>query len=100
MSAYVVMVRERTTDTDAMARYRERAPLARQGRDMSSVAHYGALQVLEGEAVEGIAILQFPSMAAAREWYESPEYSQARAHRLQGSDTKVFLVEGIAPPIA
>jgi uncharacterized protein (DUF1330 family) len=100
MSAYVVMVRERTTDTEAMARYRELAHRARQGRDMSSVAHYGAHQVLEGEEVEGIAILQFPSMAAAREWYESPEYSQARSHRLRGSDTKVLLVEGIAPPIA
>nr|WP_315479429.1 DUF1330 domain-containing protein [uncultured Rhodoferax sp.] len=100
MSAYVVMVRERTTDTEAMARYRELAPRARQGRDMSSVAHYGAHQVLEGEEVEGIAILQFPSMAAAREWYESPEYSEARANRLQGSDTKVCLVEGIAPPSA
>nr|WP_315474161.1 DUF1330 domain-containing protein [uncultured Rhodoferax sp.] len=100
MSAYVVLVRERTIDTEAMARYREQAPRARQGRDMRSVAHYGLHQALEGEEVEGVAILQFPSMAAAREWYESPEYSQARAHRLQGSDTKVFLVEGIAPPSA
>ena len=83
MSAYVVMVRERTGDPEAMARYRELAPQARQGRHMSSVVHYGSHQVLEGEEVEGIAILQFASMDAAREWYESPEYAQARAHRGQ-----------------
>lgn len=100
MSAYVVMVRERTTDSEAMARYRELAPRARQGREMSSVAYYGSHQVLEGEGVEGIAILQFPSMAAAREWYESPEYSEARTHRMQGSSTKLFLVEGVATQVA
>ena len=100
MSAYVVVVRELTTDTEAMARHRKLASKARMGRNMSSVAHYGPHQVLEGQGVEGIAILQFPTMAAAREWYDSPEYSQARTHRLQGSYTKVLLVEGNAPPIA
>jgi uncharacterized protein (DUF1330 family) len=100
MSAYVVMVRERTVNTEAMTRYRELAPRARQGRDLVPVAFYGQHQVLEGDEVEGVSILQFPSMAAAREWYESPEYSQARAQRLQGSFSKVFLVEGVAPPSA
>ena len=100
MTAYVVMVRERTTDPEAMANYRALAPLARQGRAMQSVAHYGTHQVLEGEDVEGIAILQFPTMAEARNWYESPEYAKARAHRFRGSQTKVYLVEGVTPPAA
>jgi uncharacterized protein (DUF1330 family) len=100
MSAYIVMVRNRTVDAQEMARYRELAPLARQGHDLSPVAFYGPHQVLEGDEVEGLAILEFPSMAAAREWYDSPAYTQARAHRLQGSHSQVFLVEGVAPTSA
>lgn len=96
MSAYIVMLRDRTVNADAMARYRELAPRARTGRELSPIAFYGPHQVLEGDEVEGVAILQFPSMTAAREWYESPEYAQARAERLQGSHSKVFLVEGVA----
>jgi uncharacterized protein (DUF1330 family) len=99
MPAYVLIVRERTVNAEAMARYRDLAPRARVGRDMTPLAFYGAHEVLEGDAVEGIAILRFPSMAAAREWYESPLYAEARAHCLQGSQSRVYLVEGV-PPVA
>ncbi|WP_446718995.1 DUF1330 domain-containing protein [Halomonas sp. SH5A2] len=34
-------------------------------------------------------------MAAARAWYESPAYQEARQHRFQGADYRVFIVDGI-----
>lgn len=74
MSAYVVLIRERTTDPDALQRYRELAALARKTLPLTPLAFYGLHDALEGEAAEGVAILSFPSMAAARAWYGSLQY--------------------------
>ncbi|MBS1020229.1 MULTISPECIES: DUF1330 domain-containing protein [Gluconobacter] len=94
MTAYVVIVRERTTDPDALQRYRDRAPKAREIHPLTPLAFYGPQDVLEGEDAEGVAILSFASMAAARAWYASPEYQAALPHRLAGSVSRVFLVAG------
>ncbi len=96
MTAYAVIVRERTTDPDELTRYREKAPLARQAHAVTPIAFYGPHDVLEGPPLEGAAILQFPSMEAARAWYDSPEYQAALTHRLKGSVSRVFLIEGAA----
>ncbi|MFD1911122.1 DUF1330 domain-containing protein [Halodurantibacterium flavum] len=95
MPAYVVMIREETSDPDEMARYREAAPRAREGHDVSPVAFYGAQDVLEGPDFEGAAILAFPDMNAARAWYHSPAYQRARRHRQAGSETRVFIIDGV-----
>ncbi len=100
MTAYAVIVRERTTDPDALVRYRERAPLAREAHPLTPLAFYGAHDTVEGDAVEGVAILAFPTMAAARAWYASPEYQAALPHRLAGSVSRVFLVAGTDEPPA
>jgi uncharacterized protein (DUF1330 family) len=100
MTAYVVILRERTTDPDELERYREKAPLAREGHAVTPVAFYGEYEVLEGAPFEGAAILSFPSMDEARAWYASPAYQAARVHRQRGSDSRMFIVAGVdeAPP--
>ncbi|TMV69306.1 DUF1330 domain-containing protein, partial [Thioclava sp. BHET1] len=77
MTAYVVMIRKRTTDAAELALYRELAPLARQGHDIAPAAFYGPHEVFEGAPFEGAAILRFPTMEAARGWYDSPAYTAA-----------------------
>ena len=44
-------------------------------------------------------ILRFPDMAAAREWYNSPEYQDALQHRLKGANYRVFIIEGLKEPV-
>lgn len=39
-------------------------------------------------------VLEFPSMQQARTWYDSPEYSKARAIRQANSVGRLFIVEG------
>lgn len=56
---------------------------------------YGAIEALEGTAPDGIVVLQFPTMADARAWYGSPEYQAALPLRLESSQYRVFLVEGL-----
>jgi uncharacterized protein (DUF1330 family) len=95
MSAYMILIREKMRDEAAFGAYAEAAANARDGHDMDALAFYGAFETLEGAAPEGVVVLKFPDMAAARAWYDSPVYSKARLHRFQGADYRVILVEGI-----
>jgi uncharacterized protein (DUF1330 family) len=94
MSAYVIFIREETKDAAQMQAYAQKAPAARTGHDITRVAFYGQFEVLEGPSAEGVAILRFPDMAAARAWYASPAYQAARLHRLKGAEYRMLLVEG------
>lgn len=95
MTAYVVLIRENTTDAAELKLYGEQAPAARVGHNMTPLAFYGPLQTLEGAPIEGCVILAFPSAAEAHDWYNSPIYQAAREHRLKGADYRVFIVEGV-----
>ena len=95
MAAYILLIREKLHDEAAMQRYAAAAGQARHGHDLTALAFYGASETLEGPAAEGVVLLSFPDMDAARAWYQSPAYQEARAHRFQGADYRVILVEGL-----
>lgn len=59
MSAYVVFTREHTTDATELQRYAQEAPAAREGHDVTRLAFYGQLEVLEGPSIEGAVISTF-----------------------------------------
>ena len=50
---------------------------------------------LEGPEAEGVVIIEFPSLAEAKAWYDSPAYREAREHRFRGADYRAILVEGV-----
>ena len=61
------------------------------------VVRGGRAEKLEGDiAVNRIVVLEFPSHAQARGWYESPEYQAALAIRQSCSTATLILVEGMA----
>jgi uncharacterized protein (DUF1330 family) len=94
MAAYVIFVREHTTNEQELKTYTELALPTLSGRPVTPRAFYGALDVLEGPTFEGAVILEFPSTAEARDWYDSPAYQAAVKHRHAGSTYRVFIVEG------
>jgi uncharacterized protein (DUF1330 family) len=96
MPAYVILIRNKTVDAEELKTYAQKARPA--GRDFSPkvLAFNGALEALEGEAAEGVVMIQFESMAQAKAWYDSPAYQEARQHRLKGADYRVILAEGLA----
>lgn len=100
MSAYVLMIRERITDAAELDAYKQLAPAARGDHAINPLAFYGNVDLLEGEPVDGVVILEFPSMAAARAWYDSPAYQTALAHRLRGAEYRVLIVDGVPPKAA
>lgn len=95
MAAHVILIREKLRDEEAMARYAKAAADARGDHKITPLAFYGKHEVTEGADADGVVILSFPSMAEAKAWYDSPEYTAARAHRYQAADYRVIFVEGV-----
>lgn len=96
MTAYVIFLRERTTDPVELATYAEMAPKAAPGHPITPLVLYGVQQTLEGDPFEGVAAFSFPSVEEARAWFDSPLYQEAAAHRRAGSDYRILIVEGLA----
>ena len=95
MPAYAIFIKNKTIDAAELTTYSQKAIAAREGRQVTPLVRYGALEVLEGDPAEGVVVLQFPDMADARAWYESPAYQDAKQHRLKGADYRVILAEGV-----
>ena len=95
MAAYAIFIRERTRDRAALDVYTPLAQASIEGRTLKVLAAYGGHEALEGPELEGVVILEFPSMAEARAWYDSPVYREAREHRFRGADYRAFIVEGL-----
>ncbi|WP_027554170.1 DUF1330 domain-containing protein [Bradyrhizobium sp. Cp5.3] len=97
MAAYVISEVE-ARDQAAMQAYRTLAA--------ETIAQYGGRYLVSGGAadvVEGappaktIIIVEFPSMARAREWYASPEYAEALKLRQTALERRLMFVEGGDP---
>jgi uncharacterized protein (DUF1330 family) len=61
------------------------------------IARGGRAERLEGSvAVNRIVVLEFPSYAHAKDWYDSAEYREALAIRQSCATGDLILVEGMA----
>ena len=100
MPAYALFIRETPVrDADSYAAYSasNRAHAARFMGDfgMKPLSVYAAMQVLEGDAPDGVILIEFPNMDAAMQWYNSAEYQSVIALRQAAADWRVFFFEGM-----
>lgn len=95
MKGYLVFTRDKTLDKEEMATYSKDVPATLAGHEVKVLALYGAYEDLEGASTEGTVILEFPSMDAAKAWYDSPAYRKVREHRFKGAIYRVTLIEGM-----
>lgn len=95
MSAYIVFIREKTLDQSELETYWQKAPAAMEGQPIKALAAHGRHVTLEGPDVEGVVIAEFPTVEAARAWYDSPAYQAAAQHRLRGAVYRGLIVEGV-----
>ena len=95
MAAYVIFVREsEVRDPQAMARYRSTNRDSPPQPRPTPLVVYGALETLEGQAADGIVVLEFATIEEAGRWYRSPEYQRVIPYRQQAADYRAFIVEG------
>jgi uncharacterized protein (DUF1330 family) len=95
MSAYLVFTLDKTFDAQELATYHKLVPSTIAGHALKMLALYGAHEDLEGPATEGTVILEFPSVEAAKAWYDSDEYRKIREHRFKGASYRCTLVAGV-----
>jgi uncharacterized protein (DUF1330 family) len=95
MAAYAVFIRESTRDATELETYSQQVGATLASHPINVLAAYGRQEVLEGPEVEGVVILEFPTLEAAKAWYGSPAYRQLREHRFRGADYRAVIVEGL-----
>ncbi|HTZ99618.1 MAG TPA: DUF1330 domain-containing protein [Candidatus Aquilonibacter sp.] len=95
MPAYMVFQRDSTIDPKELETYAPLAQASAAGHPAKLLAAYGKQEVLEGPAVEGVVIVEFPTIEDAKNWYDSPAYRAAREHRFKGAKYRAVLVQGI-----
>ncbi|MDI6746760.1 MAG: DUF1330 domain-containing protein [Rhodocyclaceae bacterium] len=89
-----LIVDAKSSDPQAIQRYRELAQVAVAQFGGRYVVRGGEYQVLEGDwRPERLVVVEFPSLEQARRFYDSPEYLVARAARAGVSSFDMLLVE-------
>ena len=95
MAAYII-ADLKITDPEVFEQYRSQVS--------GTIEQYGGEYLVRGGAVETaegnwnpqrLVILQFESMARAKEWYDSEEYRGPKALRHHSANTNLVLVEGV-----
>ena len=96
MAAYAIFIREGAViDAEAMAKYQSGNRSGAPKPGMKALTVYGAMEQLEGEPCDGMVILEFPDMQAARDWYYSEDYQSRVPFRQQAAPYRAFLIEGM-----
>ena len=96
MAAYIIVIREsKIHDPAEYAAYRELAVKTRAGHTLRALAMNGFNEGMEGGGADGVTLLEFPTLEAAKAWYDSDAYRAAREHRFKGADYRAFITEGL-----
>jgi uncharacterized protein (DUF1330 family) len=95
MSAYFVFTREKMLNPKEMEIYSQKVVATFAGHPVKILAAYGQHEDVEGPPTEGTVVAEFPSMEAAKAWYDSPNYREVREHRLLGAVYRAVLVQGV-----
>ena len=95
MAAYLVANIE-IKDPAAFEEYRKRVPATIAAHGGRYLSRGGAVEVLEGAFdAKRVVLLEFPSVAAARAWYASPDYQELLRLREQAANTMLMMIEGL-----
>jgi uncharacterized protein (DUF1330 family) len=92
--AYVVADIE-VLDADAYEDYKRLSTSAVDRYQGRWLVRGGEVSRLEGEGQpHRVVVLEFDDVDAARRWYDSPEYTEAKAVRQRAARSTLLLVEG------
>ena len=96
MPAYLV-ANITVTNSKRYPEYREKVPpvIAQYGGKF--LVRGGAIHPAEGDlGVDRLVVIEFPTLEAARRFYDSPEYAPLLKLRLETARSQVAFVEGYA----
>ena len=95
MPAYVIAEID-VTDPVLYERYKPLAAAAIAAGGGRYLVRGGETVALEGAAPAGrLVILEFPNAAAARAFYDGPDYAEARRIRERAAKSRVIIADGV-----
>jgi uncharacterized protein (DUF1330 family) len=95
MPAYVIVDSD-VTDPERYEQYKIRTPAAVDAGGGRFLARGGEVTVLEGDwQPSRVVVLEFEDVAAARRWYESEAYQEARTFREGAASFHMIVVPGV-----
>jgi uncharacterized protein (DUF1330 family) len=95
MPAYIIADID-VTDAPKYERYKALSPGAVAAAGGRFIARGGAVAPLEGGwSSSRLVIIEFPDLAAAKRFYDSPLYREARAAREGAARFRMIAVEGL-----
>jgi uncharacterized protein (DUF1330 family) len=97
MAGYAVFDLLQVIDSAKMDEYRQKVYATIEEKHGGRVVVAGGkFEVVEGSAKPTFpVIVEFPSLEAAKRWYDSEEYRPLKALRLTAARTNGFLVQGV-----
>jgi uncharacterized protein (DUF1330 family) len=99
MPAYVIVETE-IHDPEQYANYQAASPGAVAAGGGRFVVRGGELAVLEGDwNPSRLVILEFPDLEAAKRWYDSPPYEEAKLLREGAARLRMVAVQGLDEPV-
>jgi uncharacterized protein (DUF1330 family) len=94
MPAYVIVETD-VHDPEQYERYKAASPGAVAAGGGRFVVRGGEMAVLEGDwQPKRLVVLEFEDLDAAKRWYESPEYQDAKRLREGAANLNMVAVEG------
>jgi uncharacterized protein (DUF1330 family) len=95
MPAYVIVETD-IRDPEQYEQYKAASPGAVAAGGGRFVVRGGELAVLEGDwAPSRLVVLEFEDLEAAKRWYESPEYQEAKRLRDGAANLRMVAVQGV-----
>ena len=101
MTAYVLFQCIGNPDPAEFEKYKLAVRPTLMPHDVKICALHPTIEQVEGDqATHDLALLEFPDMAAARAWYESPEYQAIIGLRTETGEYNAYIFEGGPRPPA
>ncbi len=98
MAAYFIVNLD-VEDREKFERYRAGVPAMIEKHGGRYLVRGGELHPVEGDlGLKRLVVLEFPSLEAARGFYDSTEYAPLLRLRQESAASDIVLVEGWSPP--
>ena len=96
MPAAYIIANVRVTNPEQYAEYRKFSIAAFEAHNAEVLVRGATVEVVEGDWVrDRVVVFKFPSVEAARRFYDSPEYGKARVARQGAAIMRLVIVEGV-----
>ena len=95
MPAYIIVETD-ISDPEQYELYKQASPGAVTAGGGRFIARGGEVAVLEGDwQPKRVVLLEFPDLEAAKRFYESPEYQEAKRLREGAARLNMVAIEGV-----